>query len=121
MVSFYDRNVNLTCAGEVVSLSSDLMFVKRLIDGRVFVISLFDIRDWCVRPVDTVRRLPNGVFTVGDCVSLDGELNLPDEKYIIEKFENGRVKVHYFVRGRSVGWYFVRESEILKRIYSNPK
>ena len=121
MVCFCDRDSTLVCVGEVVLLTSDLLHVRRLKDGRIFVISLYDILDWRVKSVDTVRRLPNGVFQQGDRVFLDGELNLPDEEYIIDKFENGRVKVRYSVKGRLVGWYFVREGEVLKKIYVSSK
>lgn len=104
--------------GEVILLTRDLIHIRRLKDGFIYVISLYDIRDYGVTPVDTARRLPSGIFFVGDRVLLDGELNLPDEKFIIDSFDTDlhRVKIHYFSKGRSVGCYFVRECEILKYI-----
>lgn len=113
MVAF-DDHVSGYYIGEIVSLSRELMHVKRLKDGRIFVISLSDLKHWRVKPVDTVRRLPNGVFQLCERVELVGVLNLPDQVYTISKFDHYRVKVHLAVKGRSVCWYYVRESEVLK-------
>ena len=104
MVVFDDR-ADGCYVGEIMSLSRDLMSVKRLKDGRIFVISLYDIRDWRVKPCDFVRRLPHGVFQLGERVFVDGELEL-DCVYRIVKFEFGRVKVSCEFDGRFFGGIF---------------
>lgn len=101
------------CVCEVRAISAELLWIRRLTDDCIFVISTYDMNDWSLRRVDSVKRLSNGIFSVGDRVSLNGELNLPGEEHTICKFENGRVKVSYRAKGRLVGWFYVREGEIL--------
>lgn len=113
MVAFDDRECGYY-VGEIIFLTRDLMHVQRLKDRRVFVISLYDIRDWRVKRVDNVRRLPNGIFQVGERVTVDSWLNYTLEESVIDKFEHGRVKLRYFLKGRFVGWFFCPESDILK-------
>lgn len=114
MVAF-DDDIGLRYVGEIILLGRELMHIQRLKDQRNFVVSLYDLKRWRVTPVDYVRRLPNGVFSVGESVELSGDLNLPDEEYIISSFAYNRVKVEFICKGRFVGFHFVSGYEVLKK------
>lgn len=100
--------------GEVILLTGDLIHIRRLKDGFIFVFSLYDIRDFGVTPVNTVRRLQHGIFSVGERVDLNGAFNFSIDEFTIEKFALPRVLLRYSTKGRTVGSFWVLQGEILK-------
>lgn len=113
ILSFDDRESGCY-VGEVIAVSLELFWIRRLKDNRIFVISTYDMKDWRLRRVDYIRRLPNGIFSVCESVELDGVFHFPFEEYIIEKFDDKRVLICYFVKGRVVGFFWVLHGEVLK-------